>query len=160
MGRGFTLDQSCAMAGNVWAESKFDPAIKSPNGAIGFLQWLSDRKKALISYAEHKESEWSSESIQIDFMVIELKDGYKLNNGKYIPNLPKSIKSSDEYEVKNFNSAMKGDTIPQKAHNFAVKVERCGDCDGTLNIRSQSAKRIHDYISGKYVPKNNKENKK
>jgi len=156
IGKGFTLEQSCAMAGNVWAESQFDPTIKSSNGAIGFLQWLGDRKKALISYATHKESEWSNESIQINFIAIELKKGYKLSDGEFIPNIPKDIKNSNEYEMNNFNSAMKGDTIPQKARNFAVKVERCGDCDGTLSIRSQSAKRIHDYITGTYTPTNTK----
>jgi hypothetical protein len=155
-GKGFTLEQSCAMAGNVWAESKFDPAIKSSNGAIGFLQWLGDRKKALISYATHKESKWSDESIQINFIVIELKKGYKLSDGEFIPNLSKEIKNSNEYEMNNFNSAMKGDTIPQKARNFAVKVERCGDCDGTLSIRSQSAKRIYDFIQGTYNTTGNK----
>jgi hypothetical protein len=86
-------------------------------------------------------------------------DGYKLSNGKHMPNLPKDIKSSDEYEVNNFNSAMKADTIPKKAVKFAELVERCGGCGGTIDIRKLSAKRIHDYIAGSYVPTNKKETK-
>jgi hypothetical protein len=157
--RGFSADHACAMAGNMWAESQFDASIQSPNGAIGLMQWLGDRKKALINFAIHKESKWSSENTQLDFIKLELIDGYKLNNGKHIPNLPKDIKSSDEYEVKNFNSAMKADTVQKKAVKFAALVERCGDCDGTIDIRKESAKRIHDYILGKYIPKGNKGNK-
>lgn len=154
--RGFNIDEACAMAGNIWAESQFDPAIESSNGAIGLLQWLGDRKKALKSYAEHKGSKWSSETIQLDYIKVELLDGYKMTNGKYIPNLPSDIKSSDQYEVNQFNSAMKADTIPQKAQKFAKLVERCGDCDGTIDIRKESAKRIHDYINGTYKKSGNK----
>ena len=152
--RGFNTEQSCAMAGNMWAESQFDATIESPNGAIGLMQWLGDRKKALKNYASHKESTWSSENTQLDFIKLELKDGYKLENGEFIPNLPKDIKSSHKYEVNNFNSAMKGDTIQKKATSFAKLVERCGGCDGTIDIRKESAKRIYDYINGKYTPKN------
>lgn len=148
--RGFTIDAACAMSGNIWAESQFDASIESSNGALGLLQWLGDRKKGLLSYAKHKESEWSIEKIQLDYIKIELLDGYKMTNGKQVPNLPSDIKSSDQYEVNQFNSAMKGDTIPQKAQGFAKLVERCGDCDGTIDIRKQSAKRIHDYINGTY----------
>ena len=157
--RGFNGDESCAMAGNMWAESQFDASIESSNGAIGLIQWLGDRKKALINFATHKESKWSNENIQLDFIKLELVDGYKLNNGKHIPNLPKDIKSSDEYEVNNFNSAMKADTIQKKAVKFAELVERCGGCGGTIDIRKLSAKRIHDYIAGTYVPTNKKETK-
>jgi hypothetical protein len=157
--RGFSADHGCAMAGNMWAESKFDSSVESPNGAIGLMQWLGDRKKALINFALHKKSKWSNENTQLDFIKIELIDGYKLNNGEHIPNLPKDIKSSDKYEVNNFNSAMKADTIRKKAVKFATLVERCGDCDGTIDIRKESAKRIHDYIAGIYSPTSKKNTK-
>jgi len=45
--RGFGLDDACAMAGNIWAESQFDSSAEGYNGAFGLLQWLGDRKKAL-----------------------------------------------------------------------------------------------------------------
>jgi hypothetical protein len=147
--RGFSLDSACAMAGNIWAESQFDPTEKGPNGAWGLLQWTSDRKKALNSLAVHRKVPISEEQLQLDFIKIELKDGYKIG-GEFIPNLPKDIKDAHEYEIDQFNSAMKSDTIPAKASSFAKKVERCGDCGGTLDIRKQSAKRINDYINGTY----------
>ena len=147
--RGFSLDSACAMAGNIWAESQFNSAEEGPNGAWGLLQWLSDRKKALNSLAVHRKVDISDEKLQLDFIKIELKDGYKIN-GEFIPNLTKDIKGAPEYEINNFNAAMKSDTIPAKAESFAKKVERCGDCHGSLPIRRQSAKRIHDYINGTY----------
>lgn len=147
--RGFGLDAACAMAGNIWAESQFDSAAEGSNGAFGLLQWLGDRKKALKSLASHRGVEATSEKLQLDFIKIELKDGYKVG-GELIPNLPSDIKSSPEYEINQFNSAMRSDTIPSKAQSFATKVERCGDCGGTIDIRKQSAKRIHDYINGTY----------
>lgn len=153
--RGFTIDAACAMAGNIWVESTFDASSESPNGAFGLLQWLGDRKKGLLSFAKHKESVWSSEKIQLDYIKIELLDGYKMTNGKQVPNLPADIKSSDQYEVNQFNSAMEADTIPQKAQKFAKLVERCGDCNGTIDIRKESAKRIHDYINGTYKKSGN-----
>ena len=147
--RGFGLDAACAMSGNIWAESQFDSAAEGSNGAFGLLQWLGDRKKALKSLASHRGVEATSEKLQLDFIKIELKDGYKVG-GELIPNLPSDIKSSPEYEINQFNSAMQSDTIPSKAQSFAKKVERCGDCGGTIDIRKQSAKRIHDYINGTY----------
>lgn len=152
--RGFSLDSACAMAGNIWAESQFDSTSEGSNGAFGLLQWLGDRKKALNSLAVHRKVNATSEKLQLDFIKIELKDGYKIG-GEFIPNLPKDIRDSHEYEMNQFNGAMKSDTIPAKAYSFAKKVERCGDCGGTLDIRKQSAKRIHDYINGTYKKTNN-----
>lgn len=151
--RGFSLDSACAMAGNIWAESQFDSSNEGDNGAYGLLQWLGDRKKALNSLAVHRKVDVSSEKLQLDFIKIELKDGYKIG-GEFIPNLPEDIRDANEYEVDRFNSAMKSDTIPAKAYSFAIKSERCGDCGGTLGIRKQSAKRIHDYINGTYKKTN------
>jgi len=153
MGKGFTKQESCAIAGNMWSESKFDASIKSSNGALGLIQWLGDRKKALIAYAKHEESTWSDENTQIDFIYIELKNSYKLSNGDYIPGIPKELKNETWNETIQFKKAMKGETVQQKAEGFATKVERCDDCAGSIPVRKSSAKRIYDFINGDYQPK-------
>lgn len=156
--RGFTLSQASSMVGNMWIESGFNPSAESGNGAIGLMQWLNEpRKKALISFSKHLGSNWTDEETQLDFIKLELMDGYKLDNGKVIG-------KGGDYEVSQFNKAMEGDTIRKKAENFALKVERCGNCDGTIDNRKESAKKIYDYVVGTYKPKNvsnvtNKENK-
>jgi hypothetical protein len=142
-GKGFTLSQSAAMVGNMWIESGFDPDSESSNGAIGLMQWLGNRKSALKKYAEHKGTDWTSENTQLNFIKVELKDGYELSDGQVIA-------KGGDYEVNQFDNAMKGDTIHKKAENFATMVERCGTCDGTLSNRKQSAKKIYDYINGDY----------
>ena len=154
MSRGFNLEESSAMVGNMWIESGFDPTITSGNGAIGLMQWLNEpRKSALISFALHLGTSWTDEETQLDFIKVELQDGYELSNGKIIG-------KGGDYEVSQFNSAMGGDTIRKKAENFAKQVERCGGCDGTINNRKESAKKLYDYIKGTYKPKETKEIKK
>jgi hypothetical protein len=150
--RGFNLSDSSAIVGNMWSETGLDSTAESPNGAIGLLQWLGDRKKTLINYAKHHGSNWTDENTQLDFIKVELKNGYKLENGEFIPNIPKDIKNAPKYEITMFNNAMKQDTIRGKAEKFATMVERCGNCDGTIGIRKESAKKIHDYMTGKYKP--------
>jgi hypothetical protein len=44
---------------------------------------------------------------------------------------------------------MKADTIQGKAKQFAVNVERCGDCGGSIPIRKKSAQVIHDSLTNK-----------
>jgi hypothetical protein len=150
--KGFDLKESAAIVGNMWLESALNSSAESPNGAVGLLQWLGDRKKSLLSYANHKKSEWSNENTQINFINVELKNGYKLGDGKFIPDIPKSIEKSPNYEVTMFDRAMKQDTIRGKAEKFATLVERCGDCHGTIDLRKESAKKIYDYMTGKYKP--------
>ncbi len=153
--RGFNLDDSSAIVGNMWSETNLNSAAESSNGAIGLLQWLGDRKNTLISYAKHHGSSWTDENTQLDFIKTELKNGYRLETGKFIPNIPEDIKSSPKYELTMFNNAMKQDTIRGKAEKFATMVERCGGCNGTIDIRRESAKKIHDYMVGKYKPTKN-----
>lgn len=153
MSRGFNLEESSAMVGNMWIESGFDPTAKSGNGAIGLMQWLTEtRKRALLNFALHLGTSWTDEEMQLDFVKVELQDGYELSDGKIIG-------KGGDYEVGQFNSAMQGDTIRKKAENFAKKVERCGGCDGTINNRKESAKKIYDYIKGTYKPKGDKKSK-
>ena len=77
MSRGFNLEESSAIVGNMWIESGFDPTITSGNGAIGLMQWLNEpRKSALISFALHLGTSWTDEETQLDFIKVELQDGY------------------------------------------------------------------------------------
>ena len=153
--RGFDLTHGCAMVGNMWIESKINPTEGNENGPYGLLQWLGDRLDALKSYANYEGKSFQSSDIQLDFIKIELLNGYKMNNGKFIPNISQKLKNSNTYEADRFSDAMKADTVPQKAVGFAKKVERCGDCSGTIDLRRDSAKKIHDFITGEYKPKQN-----
>jgi hypothetical protein len=130
--RGFTKEEAAAIAGNVWHESKFNPAaifgelfrkpladmnreiefIKSKQTAYGLMQWRAERKNALADFAKSKGQHPATIKLQADFMKYELKDKY---DGKYA------------YETTMFQRAMEyGKTVDKKAKGFAEKSERAG----------------------------------
>lgn len=43
---------------------------------LGLVQWTGDRAGSLISYAKEKGGEWTTPSIQVDFMLNEIKNTY------------------------------------------------------------------------------------
>lgn len=147
--RGFSNEQSSVIVGNMWAETTLDwTAGNSVDGPYGLLQWRGDRLKALKNYATHTGRKISNIDTQLDFVKVELMNDY-LHKGKFIPNLPQDIKNSPSYESNMFDNAMKADTIQSKAKEFALNVERCGDCGGSIPIRKKSAQVIHDFLSNK-----------
>jgi hypothetical protein len=147
--RGFTKEEGAAIAGNVWHESKFNPAaifgdidrqplenmndeikfIKSKQTAYGVMQWRAERKNALADYAKAKGQHPANLKLQADFMKYELKDKY---DGKYA------------YETTMFDRAMAyGKSVKDKARGFAEKSERAGTADAA---RISSAQVIYDNL--------------
>lgn len=58
----------CAILGNWWSESKFDPkAVNPTSGASGLGQWLGKRFSALKAYAEKKGKSWQNADVQLEF---------------------------------------------------------------------------------------------
>jgi hypothetical protein len=146
---GFSVDQASVIVGNMWAETTLDwTAGNSVDGPYGLLQWRGDRLKALKKNATHTGRKMSNIDTQLDFVKVELLNDY-LHKGKFIPNLPKDIKNSPKYESNMFDNAMKADTIQSKAKQFALNVERCGKCGGSIPIRKKSAQVIHDFLTNK-----------
>jgi hypothetical protein len=128
--RGFTKEEASAICGNMWAESKFDPSAKNPNGAFGLLQWLGDRKKKLLV---NLGKNLSNISIQLDFIKSELKE-------KGSPN---------DYEGKMFRKAMtSGKTVEDKAYYFAKYCERPspGQFNASIEERKNAAKEIYNSL--------------
>lgn len=131
--RGFSLKESCAIAGNLWVESKFSPtAINSSSKAYGIAQWLGSRYKSFIKYIEDNKLTKDSLSAQLDFLTKELTDS-KFN----------------KYEALMFKRAMAyGDSVEDKTHGFAAKVERAGaDVKKSLSRRQGAAIELYNYFS-------------
>ena len=133
--RGFTLIESCAIAGNLWVESRFSPtAVNSVSGAYGIAQWLGSRYKSFIKYIGDDKSK-DSLSVQLDFLTKELKD-------------PKFNK----YESLMFNRAMAyGETVSEKTKGFAEKVERASpsELSHSMNKRQGAAQELYDHFTKK-----------
>lgn len=147
--RGFSIEEASVIVGNMWGETTLDwTAGNSVDGPYGLLQWRGDRLVALKNFANHIGGKISNIDTQLDFVKVELMNDY-LHKGKSIPNLPQDIKNSPSYESNMFDNAMKADTLQGKAKQFAVNVERCGNCNGSIPIRKKSAQVIHDSLTNK-----------
>lgn len=58
----------CAILGNWWSESRFDPTAVNPSsGASGLGQWLGTRFSALNAYAKKKGKSWKNADVQLEF---------------------------------------------------------------------------------------------
>ena len=152
MSVGFSKEEACAIVGNMWAESTFNETAGKESGPYVLIQWRGDRLTALKKYAELIDKDISDKQVQIWFLKIELKNGYKSNKSpaddKLIPGLPQGILDSPKYEVIMFKKAMSGSTVKEKALGFATKSERMGASELKLSktSRMESAKTVFDNL--------------
>lgn len=73
LGKGVPLKQTAAIMGNVYAESRFDPSARNPDGgAFGLIQWLGSRKDGLMAYAAASGRSAGSAPAQLDYLWAEL----------------------------------------------------------------------------------------
>ena len=107
--RGFSREETSAVLGNLFAESGFNPEAEAPSTkAYGLMQWLGERKEKLQTLANERGVEISDLDLQLDHIANELK-------------------GQNRYETSQFNKAMKGNTIAEKARLFGKLVERPSD---------------------------------
>ena len=85
--KGFTPAATAGIMGNIWQESKFNPAIIQGNGkgpAAGLFQWenyntQSGRWKAMADYAASKGYDWKELTPQLEYALQEINSA-DLNN--------------------------------------------------------------------------------
>ena len=134
--RGFTKIQAAAIVGNIWAECTFDHTDVGSGGDFGLMQWLGDRKRALIAFAEKRKSSIMNLETQLDFIKYELLDSY---DGTY------------KYETIKFKRAMAyGTDVKAKAEGFARESERPKEAalKKSLPTRRIAALQIYNIIAG------------
>ena len=108
--RGIDPKVAAALAGNMWQESKFNPAVRPESAAyVGLIQWgdylgkkqgPGARKTNLIT-----KPNWKDREVQLDYIKNELDGAYK------------SVVSA----------AMSAPTIQKSAEIVARKYEGCAD---------------------------------
>ena len=148
---GFNKEEAAAIVGNMWAESTFKETAGKESGPYGLIQWRGERLTALKKYAELIDKDISDKQVQIWFLKIELKNGYKSSKSPdkgLIPGLPKGILASPNYEVTMFKRAMAGSTVKEKALGFATKSERMGSSElkASKKSRRESAQTVYDNL--------------
>lgn len=68
--KGLHINQSAAIAGNLWVESGFNIEAEGDNGAsYGIAQWNKSRKKKLLKWIEKKDNTLET---QLEFLWWEL----------------------------------------------------------------------------------------
>lgn len=111
--KGLTLEQASGIAGNIQAESNFDPSALGDNGtSLGIAQWHKDRKNNLIDFCKSRKQKSTSIDCQLEFLWYELSTKYS--------NVLSLIKSSK--------------TTSEAAEIFASKYERPNSTDYSQRI--------------------------
>ena len=114
MDKGLTIEQASGIAGNLQAESNFNPeAIGDSGTSLGIAQWHKSRKENLINFCNSKKQNPKSLECQLNFLWDELSTKYS--------NVLSSIKSS-----KNTS---------ETAEIFALKYEKPRSTDYTRRIK-------------------------
>jgi len=72
MGKGLSSISTAAFMGNIWQESKYNPAAVNGIGATGICQWLSDRKDALQNLASQQGKAITDLDVQLDYLWSEI----------------------------------------------------------------------------------------
>lgn len=71
--KGYTPTQACAIAGNVFGESSYNPSSKNELGCIGLFQWCFSRKDKVI--AAYGDPGWKNVNNQLNYVWKELSSG-------------------------------------------------------------------------------------
>ena len=112
--KGLTIEQASGIAGNLQAESNFDPSAIGDNGtSLGIAQWHQIRKENLINFCKSKKQDSKSLECQLDFLWNELNTKYS--------NVLSSIKTSK--------------TAGESAEIFASKYEKPRSTDYSRRIK-------------------------
>ena len=121
MSRGFSKEESSAIAGNISAESSFKTGVTNSIGAFGLMQWLGSRKQQLFEFAKSQNKDPSDLNLQLDFIKKELKGGGQETNA--------------------FNRAVaeSGGDVSKLAYLFGKYVERPSDAE----LAQSSSRRVN-----------------
>jgi len=117
--KGLTIEQASGVAGNLQAESNFNPSAVGDNGtSLGIAQWHKSRKDNLINFCNSKKQNSESLDCQLDFLWSELNTKYS--------NVLSSIKASnsagDVAEIFASKYEKPSSTDYSKRINFAEKI--------------------------------------
>lgn len=143
---GFSEYAVAGVMGNIYAESKFDPAVieYSTGQGFGLCQWTGGRRKQLEAYAAAKGVEPSDVDTQIEFLMAELTPGGGANGyAVYQLNPTKSYTATDFIDAESVEDA---------ATAFCFLFERPSVKYAHLeDVRIPKAKEYYERYKGKII---------
>lgn len=131
VGQGYTPTQACAIAGNVYGESSFRPAIKNEIGCIGLFQWCSTGKRKEKLIAKYGDPGWKDINNQLNFVWGELSPGGERESvGEYFQNKDRTLTEYTYHWLRYFETPstdetkLRNDFMPDrmKAANAAASI--------------------------------------
>lgn len=130
MGKDFTIEQACAVCGNVFQESGYDSkAINAGSLATGLFQWLGSRRTRLLNSAKKMGKSWNNVDFQLDFLWEEL------NN-------------TEKATLKWFQNNKNEKSIDVLTKKWMILFERCGASEYCFENRITEAKRCFKLYNG------------
>lgn len=101
-GKGFSLEQAAGIAGNVYAESSYDPRAENAIGAFGLMQWLGGRRANLEALAAENNVDKSDVAIQLKHSWIELNTDESATLVYYASNMNMTIDEATQAWMDKF----------------------------------------------------------
>lgn len=140
-------EQAAGVLGNIHHESGgFNAGIvELDNGiGIGLCQWSFGRRTQLESYAQHKESDWKDEDIQIEFLIGEMTEGGGADDYA-------------DYQFMGYNGWTVSDwknakTVEKATEAFCWTFERPDVSKANVSARITYAKQYYEEFHGKTKP--------
>jgi Phage tail lysozyme len=132
--RGWTPAEAAAAAGNIHAESGFDPGIQerrpiAGRGGFGFLQWTGPRRRALERFAQLTGRSLSDPELQMDFLHAE-------RTGE-------STRYGGPDERRSYRQAFPEGGGPRElAYRFGAHVERPANLAASAETRTTAARQF------------------
>jgi hypothetical protein len=126
LGKGFTIEQACAVCGNIFQESGYNPsAINRSSHASGLCQWMSSRETRLRNAAKKTGKAWNDVDFQLDFLWEEL-------NG------------TENATLRWFQSNKSEKNLDILTKKWTRLFERCGESENCYKNRIPEAKRCYN----------------
>lgn len=137
--KGFTLEQACAICGNVWQESKYkETARNSSSGAFGLFQYLPQYSKDLQKNTKKNDFDFQLEYTWGKYNAHKRYGDSNKGSAMY--------KKWHKTELGEFFKQNKG-TIDDYVELWMCAFERCGVSESNLDERKREAKRVAKLFS-------------
>lgn len=135
--KGLNSAAACGVAGNISAESGFDPgAIGDSGTSFGICQWHEGRGVAMKKYVGNN---WANNlSKQLEYLWYDLEHNYSgvLNYLKKVPDTEAGAKSAADYFVRHFEIPSDIETVTITRQNTAVsyfkKIKQSNSSSGAV----------------------------
>lgn len=128
LGRGYSLENTKAIVGNLFAESGLDPnAVGDDGTAFGISQVRGSRKRALDLFAAKRGTSWNDFGTQLAFVDYELRTTERGTYSalKHANTVEESVNAFLGFLRPQGYSALN----PQNSHNYSGRMENAENLD-------------------------------